>query len=252
MSTEPAGANLWPERYERLILDEVDSTNTHAARIAPELGHPTWIMAHRQTAAKGRRGRPWQSPPGHFAATLVMRPGGVAGWAALRSFMAANALFEALALHIERDRLANKWPNDVLLDNGKVAGILLESASTDGQTNWLAIGIGVNLGEAPEVRDAAFPPVGLAAQGGSPVLPEDFLTELAGFYATEEMILEQMGFAPIREKWLRNAARLGEVITARTGTAEIVGKFVTIDEAGQLVLDTPDGRQTIPAADIYF
>nr|WP_245398641.1 biotin--[acetyl-CoA-carboxylase] ligase [Oceaniglobus trochenteri] len=233
-------------------MDDVDSTNAEAARIAPDLGHPTWIMAHRQSAARGRRGRAWDMPRGNFAATLVMRPGGVPGWAALRSFLAANALFETLAMHVDRSRLSNKWPNDVLLDNGKVGGILLESAGQGGQVQWLSIGIGVNLAVAPLVRDAAFPPVSLAEQGGAAVAPEAFLDQLAGFYATEESILEQLGFAPIREKWLRHAARLGEVITARTTTEELTGRFETIDEAGQLILETPAGRKVVPAADVYF
>lgn len=252
MSTDPTDAVVWPEGYGLITLEEVGSTNTEAARLAPDLDRPTWIHAHRQSAARGRRGRHWQMPEGHFSATLVMRPGGVPGWAALRSFMAANALFETLALHIDRTRLAKKWPNDVLLDQGKVAGILLDSAGQGGRVDWLAIGFGVNLTDAPEVRDAAFPPVGLAAQGGRAVTPERFLTELAGHYATEESILEQLGFEPIREKWLQDAARLGETITARTTQGDITGVFRSIDGQGHLLLDTPEGRKTIPAADVYF
>ncbi len=234
------------------MFDSIDSTNAEAARIASEMRRPTWIMAHAQTAARGRRGKSWHMAPGNFAATLVMRPGGVPGWAALRSFMAANALFETLALHVDRTRLANKWPNDVLLDQGKIAGILLESAGSAGQVDWLSIGVGVNLASAPALRDAAFPPVSLAEQGGAEIAPEQFLHDLAGFYATEESILERLGFDPIRDKWLRDAARLGEVITARTATGEITGQFDTIDDTGQLILITADGPKVIPAADVYF
>lgn len=242
----------WPEGYRRIVLDTVDSTNAEAARLAPDLERPTWIMAKRQTAARGRRGRSWDTGEGNLAATLVMRPGGVAHWAALRTFLAANALFEALALYVERTRLSLKWPNDVLLDNGKVAGILLESAGTAGQVDWLAIGFGVNLKSAPwNVRDAAFPPVALADLGPE-VEPEAFLDRLADFYATEEGILERLGFEPIRESWLKRAARLGEVITARTGSGETVGRFETIDEHGQLILDTAEGRRAIAAADVFF
>ncbi|KAF0674853.1 biotin--[acetyl-CoA-carboxylase] ligase [Profundibacterium mesophilum] len=235
------------------MLDSVDSTNAYAARIAPELDRPTWIMAHRQTAARGRRGRTWASPDGNFSATLVMRPGGVPGWAALRSFLAANALFETLALEVDRTRLATKWPNDVLLDGGKIAGILLESAGSGGQVDWLAIGIGVNLAQAPVAEpDAAFPPVSLTGQGGSNIAPEAFLARLADHYATEEAILERLGFEPIREKWLRAAARLGETISARTGDGVIEGIFRTIDPAGQLILDCADGPRSIAAADVFF
>ncbi|NKB29471.1 MAG: biotin--[acetyl-CoA-carboxylase] ligase [Rhodobacteraceae bacterium] len=243
----------WPDGVGRIDLPEIDSTNAEAARRAPTLRQPTWVFALRQTGAKGRRGKAWAQPPGSFAATLVMKPPGGPGEGALRSFMAANALYEALALHIDRTKLALKWPNDVLLNGGKMAGILLESSGTAERLDWLAVGIGVNLGLPPDhVQGAAFPPVGLAEQGGKTVLPEDFLAILASSFATQEALLAAEGFAPIRAQWLAKAARLGEVITARTGTAEITGRFDTIDDTGCLVLTTPDGARAIPAADVYF
>ena len=223
-----------------------------AARLAPELEHPTWIMARRQTAARGRQGRAWQNPEGNLAATLLMRPLGGPADAALRSFMAANALFETLALHVDRTKLAVKWPNDVLLSGGKVAGILLESMGTAQGLDWLAIGVGVNLAAVPDgVQDAAFPPTALSEHGDA-VSPEAFLEELAANYATEEASFAELGFARIREDWLKRAARLGEVITARTSREEITGTFESIDEAGNLILRTPKGAQVIAAADVYF
>ena len=90
----------WPERTGRIILDETDSTMAEAARRVATLSRPTWIMARHQTAGRGRRGRTWANPGGNFAATYVLKPGGNAASAALRSFMAANALFEALALKV--------------------------------------------------------------------------------------------------------------------------------------------------------
>ena len=243
----------WPEGTDRIVLDEVDSTMAEAARRAPTLNRPTWIMAHRQKAARGRRGRAWESPVGNFAATYVFRPGGNAASAALRSFMAANAVFEALAMKVDRDRLAVKWPNDVLLDGGKIAGILLESTGAGGQVDWLSIGIGINLIAVPDgVRDAAFPPVSLAGEGGQSCDEHEMLSLLATNMATEEKLFAELGFGPIRESWLRKAARLGEVITARTDRETFTGTFETVDEAGQLVLHTPKGRVTIPAADVFF
>lgn len=243
----------WPEKTGRIILDQVDSTMAEAARRVPTLDRPTWIMAYRQTAARGRRGRRWENPEGNFAATYVMRPGGDPSGAALRSFMAANALFEALAMKVDRDRLAVKWPNDVLLNGGKVAGILLEASGKGGRVDWLSIGIGVNLVDVPRgVRNDAFPPVSLAGEGGRPCDVHEMLSMLASNIATEERIFSELGFGPIRENWLKKAARLGEVITARTGREAVTGVFETVDEAGQLVLQTPKGRVTIPAADVYF
>lgn len=242
----------WPERTGRIVLKSCDSTMAEAARRAPTLDRPTWIMAAEQTAARGRRGAVWKHGHGNFAATYVLRPGGSPATAALRSFAAANALFETLAMFTDRTRLSLKWPNDVLLNGGKVAGILLESTGQGGRVDWLSIGFGVNLRHAPAIRDAAFPPVSLAGEGAEVPDLDTMLSFLASAMATQERIFTDLGFGPIRETWLRQAARLGEVITATTPQGETTGRFETIDEAGRLVLATPHGRKTISAAEVHF
>ena len=141
----------------------------------------------------------------------------------------------------------------MLLSGGKVAGILLESAGGGPFVDWLSIGIGVNLRHTPDgVEDAGFPPISLADAGGDDVTPEDFLATLADAYATQEAKLLRLGFERIREDWLANAARLGEVITARTGREDVTGIFDTIDHDGNLVLITGTGPRAIPAAEIFF
>lgn len=246
----------WPAGYGLHILDEVDSTLNEAARIAPNLTGPVWILAHMQTAARGRRGRAWRNPKGNLAATLVMRPQDRPEHAALRSFVTALALFDAIVASTGRsENLSLKWPNDVLLNGGKLAGILLESAGHSGVLDHLAIGIGVNLAEAPstaQVENNATRPVSLLSETGIAVTPEDFLTELAAAYARYETQFTTYGFAPIRTAWLDRAAKLGEVITARTATSETVGTFETVDASGNLVLRTAKGRVSIPAADVFF
>ncbi len=253
----------WPEGYGRRILDEVDSTLDEAARIAPGLSGPEWILARHQTAGRGRRGRAWADPQGNFAATLVLFPLGAPGTVALRSFVAALALFDAcVGLTGRADGFALKWPNDVLLNGGKLAGILLESAGKAGKLGGqggavtrLCIGIGVNLVEAPPERAleaGALRPVSLLSETGIPVDAEDFLIHLAAAYARFEHQFTTLGFAPIRTLWLERAARLGQVITARTGNSETTGTFETVDARGNLVLLTTSGRVRIPAADVYF
>ncbi|WP_322892081.1 MULTISPECIES: biotin--[acetyl-CoA-carboxylase] ligase [unclassified Yoonia] len=253
MSTDRSSHGHWPEGYGRIMLDTVDSTMAEAARRAGDIDKPTWIMARHQTAARGRRGRAWQAPAGNLNATLIFRPDATPAEAARRSFLAANALFAALSIYVPSEKLALKWPNDVLLSGGKVAGILLESSGQGHFIDWLSIGVGVNLRHAPEgVTDAAFPPVSLTQMGGWEVEPADFLTTLADAYATQEAKLKQLGFARIRQDWLGHAARLGEIITARTMREEISGIFDTIDDDGNLVLITGTGPRSISAADVYF
>lgn len=167
--------------------------------------------------------------------------------------MASIALFEALAIYIAPEELGLKWPNDVLLNGGKVAGILLESSGSGPYIDWLSIGVGVNLSHVPQgVTDAAFAPTSLKAAGGDTVTPEDFLDKLACCYETQELKLRELGFARIRADWLKHAARLGETITARTARETVTGIFETINADGNLVLITGDGPRIIAAADVIF
>ncbi len=246
----------WPQGYGRRVLAEVDSSNAEALRIAPTLAGPEWILALRQTAARGRRGRVWANPEGNFAATLLLHPDESADRVALRSFVASLALYDAVSAATGRPTgVALKWPNDVLLNGGKLAGILLESAGQGARVRHLAIGFGVNLITAPEA-DALHPdavrPVSLMSATGADVGPEPFLDLLAPAYAHYEAQFTTYGFAPIREVWLDRAARLGEVITARTTHETITGTFETVDATGNLVLSTANGHRAIPAADVFF
>lgn len=246
----------WPAGIGRIVLPETDSTIAEAARRAGSASGSVWVLAGFQTAGRGRRGRPWVSPRGNFHATLLMHPSGGPARAALRSFIAALALHQALGeLTGLSQALALKWPNDVLLNGGKVSGILLESLGAQGGVSHLAVGIGVNLIAAPDasqVEPGAVPPVSVLAETGHRIAPETLLDTLAPAFAVLEHQLETQGFAPIRAAWMARAARLGEPVTARTGTTTRTGIFEGIDETGALILCTPQGTETLPAADLYF
>ncbi|WP_434063230.1 biotin--[acetyl-CoA-carboxylase] ligase [Gemmobacter denitrificans] len=240
----------------RHALASVDSTNAYASSLAPGLTGPAWVIAGEQTAGRGRRGRGWSSPRGNFYGSLVMQPDGAPDRAALRSFIAALALHQTcVALTGLPQSFTLKWPNDVLLNGGKLAGILLESAGQGGRIGHLVIGIGVNLIAAPtvdQVEPGAVPPVSLLGETGLRVTPEMFLDHLAPAFAGWEAEFVAHGFAPIRSAWLAQAARLGETIRARTGTQERHGIFETIDDTGALVLNMNGMREAIPAAEVFF
>lgn len=252
----PLSIKGWPTGVGRRVLAEIDSTNAEAARSAPTLSGPEWILALKQTAGRGRRGRAWQAPAGNFSATYVMRPQEAPDRVALRSFVAALALWDAFADATGRPQnFALKWPNDVLLNGGKVAGILLESIGHGAGVTHLCIGIGVNLIAAPsrdEVEPGSFAPVNLQSETGVHVTPEEFLELLASAYAHWEAQFVTYGFGPIREAWLSRAARLGEVITAKTIRDTQTGTFETLDEDGNLILRTAHERLVIPAAEVFF
>lgn len=242
----------WPLGVGRLIIDSLPSTNAFA------LAHgdgPLWIMARVQTAGRGRRARAWHSPQGNLYASLLLHPADPPATTALRSFVAALALGDALGqLTGTPDAITLKWPNDVLMYGQKIAGILLEAAIRDGKP-CLAIGFGVNLISAPDasaIEAGAVLPTSVQASTTRVIAPEDFLTALAAAYAASEEIFAQQGFAPLRAAWLARAARLGDTVRARTGTDTFEGIFETIDDAGNLILITAKGRMAIPAADVFF
>lgn len=240
----------------RIVLPEIDSTNAEGFRRAASLPGPAWILAGVQTAGRGRRARPWSSPPGNFHGTLVLKPSEPPETVALRSFAAALALRDAFVdLTGLPQGFALKWPNDVLCNGGKIAGILLESQGLNTPDPVLCIGIGVNLIAAPDpsqVEPGALPPVSLLQETGLRITPEAFLEALAPAWAAWESTFRRNGFAPLREKWLTHAARLGEPIRARTGTDSREGVFEGIDAAGNLILRMAQGPVAIPAAEVFF
>jgi BirA family biotin operon repressor/biotin-[acetyl-CoA-carboxylase] ligase len=240
----------WPQGYGLRRYEEIDSTNEEARRLiaAGEIG-PVWLMARRQTAGRGRRGRAWESAGGNLAATLLLRPGKPqAEWAEL-SFAAAIAAADMAAVLAPEARIALKWPNDVLADGKKLAGILLETGN--GPKPALAIGIGVNLAHHPDGTE--FPATSLAALGADVPSADDALSLLAAGFAGWYEVWRAEGFAPVRDAWLARAAGLGTRIRARLATGERSGMFEGIDERGALLLNEGPGRtSTLPAADIFF
>ncbi len=246
----------WPEGVNREVFQTLDSTNAEAIRQAGNGAcGPKWFLTLEQTQSRARRGRPWDSGEGNFSASLLMRPECGPEQAALRSFIAALALREALVEVCGREDIFSlKWPNDVLLNNRKLAGILLESGF-DASGMYLCIGIGVNLANEPDpsfVEEGAFAPISLRSVIGSKIEPEEFLTPLAAAFDRWETQFQQYGFTPIRNEWLNHATRLGEVITAKLMDRTEVGTFETVDETGAIVLRTSKGLLHLPAAEIFF
>lgn len=243
----------WPEGYARLEFETIDSTNEEARRLA-SAGAPTpvWIRADRQTAGRGRRGRAWETPSGNLAATLLLRPDRPAAECAQLSFVTALAVSDTVAGLAPNAETRVKWPNDVLVDGRKIAGILLESASGPGAAPlWLAIGIGINLAHFPHGTE--FPAASIAAVTGKSPSPHDTLGNLASHFAKWYEVWRAEGFLPIRDAWLARAAKLGERIRARLTNEEASGVFEGIDETGALILRESAGKvRTIAAGDVYF
>ena len=238
----------------------IGSTNAEALRLA-RAGDPgrLWVASPHQTAGRGRRGRAWATEPGNLAATALLLVDSAT--AATLGFVAGLSLDEALrrlapSLGLpsaagDRDRLRLKWPNDVLLDGAKLAGIGLEAEAVGEGRLTLAVGIGVNVASAPE--GLPYPATALAALG-LPLTAADVLAALSDAFAGIAGIWDGgRGFAAIRALWLDRAAGLGTGIAVRTGDEIVEGTFETIDADGRLILAGPDGRlRAIAAGEVHF
>jgi BirA family biotin operon repressor/biotin-[acetyl-CoA-carboxylase] ligase len=225
---------------------ELDSTNSEARRLA-QAGEPgpLWITAERQTAGRGRRGRVWDSAPGNLAATLLLRPEAPIAIVGQLSFVAALAVAEMAALFAPQAAISVKWPNDVLAEGRKLAGILLEAGP-----GWLAIGIGVNLASFPQ--GTAFPATSLAQLGLAPPTPDDALSVLAARFAHWYALWMAEGFETVRAAWLARAGGLGLPIRARLPHETREGVFEGIDSAGALLLNEQGLVSAIAAGEVFF
>jgi BirA family transcriptional regulator, biotin operon repressor / biotin---[acetyl-CoA-carboxylase] ligase len=235
-----------PQGYRKVAFDELDSTNSEARRLAQsgETG-PLWITATRQTAGRGRRGRVWDSAPGNLAATLLLRPEAPAAIIGQLSFVAALAVAEMAVHFAPSAAITVKWPNDVLAEGGKLAGILLEAGP-----GWLAIGIGVNLAGFPQGTE--FPATSLAQQGIAAPSSEDALTVLAARFAHWYALWMSEGFETMRAAWLARAGGLGLPIRARLPHETREGVFEGIDSAGALLLNEQGQVRAIAAGEVFF
>ena len=242
-----------PAGYAIAMFDEIDSTNEEARRRAA-LGErgPLWICARRQTAGRGRRGRAWDSPAGNLMATLLIAPGVGAADAARLSFVAALSVHDLVSAYARHAVVRVKWPNDVLVEGKKIAGILLESSGHEGQDTvpWLAVGVGVNLVRAP--AGTLYPATFLGAHGAAPSAAEA-LAELAEAWETRFREWRVSGFAAIRASWLAVAAGVGQPVEVRLAGETLHGRFETLMPDGALSLLLASGaRRAITAGEVFF
>lgn len=233
---------------------EIDSTIVEARRRAErgETG-PVWLIAERQTAGRGRRGRSWVSPDGNLFATYLFATDAPPARLALLGFVAGVAIAETMDEIIGVGRATLKWPNDVLIDAAKASGIMLDSGPLDGGGAWAALAFGVNLAVAPENLDqpttslrALLPPDALAPA------PLAFLAGLIPKLAGWSARIEAEGFEPLRAAWLARAHGLGQSARVVQGAATLEGRIVGLSPRGELELDTESGRRLIAAGDVLL
>ena len=239
-------------------VPETGSTNDDMAALAQAgAAEGLWLRAERQTGGRGRQGRDWHSPAGNLYASTIVRLRDGDPPAPTLALVAAVALHETVrharagwhpsALSIDPslrwdDEVKIKWPNDPLVGDAKLAGILLERFE-----DAVVIGFGVNLAHHPQGLDR--PATDLAALAGEAPDPAVFLEILAERFGRWLGRWRAEGVAPVRDRWLKAAHPVGTALSTPQGE----GLFDGLDEAGALRLRLADGTvRVIHAGDVFL
>jgi BirA family biotin operon repressor/biotin-[acetyl-CoA-carboxylase] ligase len=260
------GSRASSRGYRLNGFDSVGSTSTEAAKAA-QAGDSgdVWFCALQQTAGRGRRGRAWQSPHGNLAASLLVVPDVDPSVAATLGFVAGVSLNQALASIVpaatlktgidgadtSNGRIALKWPNDVLADGAKLAGILLEAHKRPDGAMAIVVGIGVNVVEAPE--GLPYPATSLRSLGLDTSAETVFGALSDAWVDAVELWDRGRGVTEVLELWRRSAAGMGAEVAVNRDGDIVRGIFETIDEGGRLIVRANDNsRIAITAGDVHF
>lgn len=256
--------------YRVLGFDAIGSTNTEAMQAAMRGDSDRiWYAALQQTVGRGRRGRAWESPHGNLAASLMIVPDVDPSALGSLGFVAGVALNNALKrilpdalLHTGLDgadaaagqaekRIALKWPNDVLAEGKKLAGILLEAQKrSDGKTA-IVVGFGVNVVAAP--RGLPYPASSLRELGASANAETVFEALAESWVEAYTLWNNGIGLPAILALWRENAAGLGAAVAVQRNADVVRGVFETIDDAGRLIVRDSEGQRiAITAGDVHF
>lgn len=236
------------------MFDEIDSTIVEARRRAERGDYgPVWMIARRQSAGRGRRGRSWVSVDGNLMATylgVIARP---PAEIALLGFAAGLAIAEAIDAMIGEGRAKLKWPNDVFIDGAKASGLMLDSGAVGPNVYWVALGFGVNIIGAPDGLDQQTAALRQSLPPDAPAPePEALLAAIRTRLETHGARLADEGFEPLRRAWLGRALGLGGPARVQIGAETIAGRISGLSPRGELELETPTGPRTIAAGDVLL
>jgi BirA family biotin operon repressor/biotin-[acetyl-CoA-carboxylase] ligase len=210
-----------------------------------------WLLADRQEQGRGRNARAWSSPEGNLYASLLFTDATPAAHVAELSFVLSLALRDAVLAAsglAESDALSLKWPNDLMAEGRKTAGLLLEGGQALGRA-FVVAGFGVNIVSHPE--GTTHPATNLTAAGLS--LDRDRLAVALADAVARRVAEWNRGdnFGDIRSAWLKAAHGLGATLRVNTVAESFEGTFDTIDPAGRLVVITPTGNRLVSAGDVF-
>lgn len=244
-ATEWAGCEIY-------YFDSIDSTNTKAKELAEE-GHPsgTLVVADRQTAGKGRRGRSWESPSGiGIFMTLMLKPEINPNHASMLTLVAAMATTRAIRRVIGVPAMI-KWPNDIVMNGKKVCGILTEMSAQFDYINHIVIGIGINVHNEDFPEEIAQTASSIYLESGQHIhrasLIEAFLEEFEDVYAEYLKTEDMEGLQKEYDSMLVNRGRQVRVLDPKE---PFEGKAMGITKKGELIVDTWESRKLVSSGEV--
>ena len=242
-----------PDGVSARYYGRCDSTNTRASDyLVGGEAKPCWFVASEQTAGRARRGRAWTSNPGNLFTSLAFLPSIRPSDLGPLPFIVALSVRDTfIALGADPAAVKCKWPNDLLINEKKACGILIESsASAQSALDYVIIGIGMNLLHSPD--DAVFEATSFKAETGQTVSLQEAMTHLAARlkYRLDDWTLGD--FAPIAAEWTDCAWGLGQTRMINAADRQFEATLIGLDEDGGLRALLATGEETtIVAADIF-
>lgn len=227
-------------------FDELGSTNDEAKKLSEKLESQAFVVTSKnQTNGRGRRGRGWIGLSGNLFMSLGLECQ-LKDLGAL-TFITSLAILDVIKSLDPNSDVKLKWPNDVLLNDCKISGVLMEK----GEGDYLIIGVGVNVVAAPKVEGLIYPTISLA-EAGINTDRISFLEKYLEVFNHHLADWNTHGFKLIKDKWLLNAKGLDEDINVHMENCEKKGKFYGVDDNATLLLETPNGIEKIYAGDVFY
>ena len=237
-----------------IYLKETDSTNTRAKELAAQ-GAPegTMVIAEKQTKGRGRRGRNWFSPPGggiYFS--LILRPAISPGETPRITLMTAVVLAETL-ISLIKLKLKIKWPNDILVNGKKLAGILTEISTEMDAVNYIIVGLGMNVNTRFEIfpQEIKENATSILIEKGKQFPRVRLIQNYLKLYEQYYDMFKKNNFEPIMKRWRELADIIGKQIRVDVIGKTHIGKVIDVDNDGVLILkDDHGGLQRIFSGDV--
>ena len=238
-----------------LIYDRLDSTNLEASRISKVSFRPHWILTFEQYQGIGRYGKEWYSCAGNFSGSFLFFPDGSSLNFAQRSFSTALSVRDTLIdFGIPSRIISFKWPNDVLLNGKKVAGILLQTTVANSLKKGLIVGVGINLVDLRKIYDVdkILTETASFSEYVKPPNPRRVLDRLIHNFNYWEKSFKEGGFVKIKKNWELWGPKKGRKIKIRRKDTILEGKYLEISNLGELIAEVDGKINKFASAEVYF